>query len=224
MAKKRTTSTPATDAPNPAATLQQRYMAYLLEQGQRPQSVYQFAKSLEMPEQDFYEHFNSLESLEKGIWASFFEDTLSKIQNDPTFQQYGVREKLLAFYFTLIEGLKANRSYVDFCFKHLPKGTLRPFFLEHMRSGFLSFAQELTNEGQESGEFAQRLFITDSYKDALWLQLRYILKFWLKDESKNFEQTDAAIEKVVNVAFDLMGRTFIDTIVDFVKFNLQKNK
>jgi AcrR family transcriptional regulator len=222
MAKKRTPNAPAADAPNPTALLQERYMAYLLEQGHRPQSVYQFTKSLDMPESEFYEHFNSLESLEKAIWGTFLEETLGKIQNDPTFQQYGVREKLLAFYFTLIEGLKARRSYVDFCFKHLPKGMLRPFFLEHMRSGFLSFAQELVNEGQESGEFAQRLFITDAYKDALWLQLRYILKFWLKDESKNFEQTDAAIEKVVNVAFDLMGRTFIDTIVDFVKFNLQK--
>jgi Tetracyclin repressor-like, C-terminal domain len=48
-----------------------------------------------------------------------------------------------------------------------------------------------------------------------------ILDFWVKDKSKGFENTDAMIEKSVNTAFDLMGSTALDSVLDFAKFMYQ---
>jgi hypothetical protein len=49
----------------------------------------------------------------------------------------------------------------------------------------------------------------------------FILNFWVKDPSQQFEQTDVAIEKAVNTSFDLIGKTPLDTIFDFAKFLFQ---
>ena len=59
--------------------------------------------------------------LENAIWLSFFEKTISIIENDAAYPEYSVREKVLAFYYTLIEVLKENRSYVLKNFEHLPQ-------------------------------------------------------------------------------------------------------
>ena len=78
-------------------------------------------------------------------------------------------------------------------------------------------------EAKTTGEVADRPFISEKYDEGLWLQLWFIFQFWIKDSSVSFEKTDAAIEKSVHLAFDLMGKSALDTFADFAKF-LYQNK
>jgi hypothetical protein len=48
-----------------------------------------------------------------------------------------------------------------------------------------------------------------------------LLNFWIKDTSKGFEATDAAIEKSVTLGFKLMGENMLDQVFDFGKFMFQ---
>ena len=61
----------------------------------------------------------------------------------------------------------------------------------------------------------------DKYADGLWVNFVFIINFWLKDNSKGFEKTDEAIERSVNLAFDLMGKSALDAALDFGKFLFQ---
>ena len=88
------------------------YTEYVLEHGQPPVSVYSFANKLNTTEQEFYKYFNSFEGLEQDIWKGFFERTKARIESQDVYLQYSVREKLLSFYYTFIEELKANRSFI----------------------------------------------------------------------------------------------------------------
>ncbi|MFN9518224.1 MAG: TetR/AcrR family transcriptional regulator, partial [Bacteroidota bacterium] len=56
---------------------------------------------------------------------------------------------------------------------------------------------------------------------ALWANLLFVMGFWLKDSSNAFEKTDEAIERSVNLAFDLMGRSPLDSMIEFGKFLFQ---
>ena len=76
-------------------------------------------------------------------------------------------------------------------------------------------------QGRESKEVIARPYIANKYPEAVWLNTLYILDFWVKDTSRNFELTDTAIEKTVNTGFDLMGRSIVDTVVDLAKFMYQ---
>ena len=51
-----------------------------------------------------------------------------------------------------------------------------------------------------------------------WLQALFVLKYWLDDNSNQFEMTDAAIEKAVNLSFQLIKSNTLDSLLDFGKF------
>jgi hypothetical protein len=55
------------------------------------------------------------------------------------------------------------------------------------------------------------------YPQLFWLHLGFILLFWKEDNSPAFENTDAAVEKSVNLAFDLIGNSLLKTLA----FNVQ---
>jgi hypothetical protein len=48
--------------------------------------------------------------------------------------------------------------------------------------------------------------------------MEFVIGFWIKDNSQGFEKTDAAIEKAVNLSFDLLGKNIADSAFDFAKF------
>ncbi|MEM9831833.1 MAG: TetR family transcriptional regulator C-terminal domain-containing protein [Bacteroidota bacterium] len=205
--------------------LKEAYIDYLLEHGKAPPSVYQFMKMQKKKEADFYEYFNSFSALEKEIWKGFIDETLEQIQSDATYMEYTVREKLLAFYYTMIEVLKNNRSYVMLRVGQLPKPGQRSPNTEvfgRLKERFLEYANELIAEGKEIGEIIDRPVIGNRYDEGMWRQLQFVIRFWVKDDSPNFERTDEAIEKAVNLSFDLMGRGPIDAALDFAKFLYQQ--
>lgn len=200
------------------------FQLYILENGQLPPSIFKFAKELKMKEEEFYEHFTSFDALQAAVWVGILEKTLEDLSLQEPYRDYSAREKLLAFFFTWVEQLKKNRSYLlvlydnASSFSKLPPPEVRDF-----KKRFKEFATPILLEAKESGEIAHRPIIAEKYDEALWFQLWFIFQFWLKDNSSAFEKTDAAIEKSVNLAFDLMGKSALDTLADFAKF-LYQNK
>lgn len=200
----------------------QAYEQYWLEHGHRPPSVYAFAKHIGIAEPEFYAHYGSFSALEKDFWKQSFEDTIQQLRQDETYQRYSAREKLLAFYYLWIQQLRQHRSYIwlqkNRLFLPSPQGSQ----LESLRHAFLDYVQELIQAGMENKEIKKRTLLSDRYKFGFWAQLLFVLKYWIHDESKEFELTDAAIEKAVNLSFDLIGSHTLDQIVDFGKFLLMK--
>lgn len=201
-----------------AAKIQAAYKEHLLLHGDEPASVFAFTKNLKIDESSFYEHYSSFEAVKQSIWTNFMEQTLAVLQKDKSYEEFSVREKLLSFYYTLIEVLKSDRSFALLCLKHTKKADTKPSFMRGFKSKFEEYINALISEGIESNEVQDRPVIGKRYDEALWLQLLFVLNFWMKDTSTKFEKTDAAIEKAVSLSFDLMGPGPLDSIVDFAKF------
>lgn len=200
------------------------FVNHVLEHGSEPASVFKFAKELKMKEEEFYTYFTSFDSIKSSIWVSIYDQTLESIESQEVFKEYSAREKFLGFLFTWIEELKKNRSYLLSLYGDKTKSLKQlPSDTKEFKEKFKDFAGEIILEGKETQEIASRPFITEKYDEALWLQLAFVFRFWLDDRSPRFEKTDAAIEKSVNLAFDLMGKSALDTFVDFAKF-LYQNK
>ncbi|SIT09485.1 TetR/AcrR family transcriptional regulator [Belliella pelovolcani] len=209
---------------DPKRQIIEGYVTYILEQGHEPASVFKFAKDLKMKEEEFYNHFTSFESVKSAVWGHIFELTIQNIESQEVYREYSAREKLLSFLFTWIEELKKNRSYLLSLYANKKDmKNLLPSEIKNFKSKFKDFANEIILEGKETEEIANRPIIADRYDEALWIQVWFVFQFWLKDTSPAFEKTDAAIEKSVNLAFDLMGKSALDTFIDFAKF-LYQNK
>jgi len=204
--------------------VQSEYLDFVLTEGKNPTSVYLFTKRLGITESEFYQHYNSFDAIALDVWEGLLQSTIDRIESSKEYVAFSVRERILTFYFTVIETLKGQRSYVSYSTKgwfkpgnNLPakkavEKILEPYF------------EKLVSQGFETGELADRTKISDYYRKALIVQFWFILDFWLKDESKDFEDTDAVIEKAVNLGLDLMKENTLDKALDFAKFLIGRKK
>jgi len=198
------------------------FKTHVLEHGTMPNSIFKFAKDLKMKEEEFYTWYTSFDAVKSAIWLEIFDETLRQIEGQEVFKEYSAREKFLGFLFTWIEELKKNRSYLLSLYSsHGQKITSLPKEATAFKEKFKEFASDIILEGKETEEIANRPFISDRYDEAMWIQLWFVFQYWLNDNSPRFEKTDAAIEKSVNLAFDLMGKSALDSFLDFAKFMYQ---
>ena len=201
-----------------AAEIQDGYIDYVLTHNEEPKSVYVFAKQLNISESEFYAFYSSFTAIEKAIWADLTTKAIAEIQQQEVWVNYTSREKILAFFYAYIELLKSRRSFVVYSLKKQTTRISTPEVLNGVRNIFENFADNIIKEGLASGELIDRRFLSKRYKDALWVQFGIIINFWINDNSTGFEKTDEAIERGVNVTFDLFQRSPLDNIIDYGKF------
>jgi hypothetical protein len=197
------------------------YVEFVLTNGKRPPSVYKFCLDLGIKEEEFYNHVGSFSGLEKLIWKGFIDKVIGRLLADDTFPGFTVREKILVFYYSLLEELKKHRSYILFQLENSRKPEITPEYITLFKSGFESFMENILQEGKGTGEVANRPMLDKRYPQLFWLHMGFILVFWKEDNSPGFEKTDAAVEKSVNLAFDLIGKGAVDSAIDFAKFLYQ---
>lgn len=205
--------------------LKPAYLDYLRRHGHAPKTVFAFADAQGITEGEFYRHYASFAAIDRDAWVEFGREARAQAAQEPAWQGYGAREKLLAFYYTLLEILKNNRSFVLLTLgrsqRRMP--ALIPKVLAKFEAEFKDFVEEILHEGRATGEIASRPFLQDGYGRIFLRQLQFILLFFVRDESVNFERTDAAVEKAVTLSFDLVGRNTFDSALDFGRFLLQKS-
>ena len=209
MAKKSTSAKPDITA---------AYIDHLLSHGKRPVTVYRFCRDLGIKESEFYQIAGSFAALENKIWAGRMEEAVTRVKNDSNYASFSAREKVLAIYFTLLEELNQHRSFflLTGSFDKLPKSL--PSSMRDFQKAFALFVEEVMSEGKASGEIATRPILDQQYPKLFSLHLQMLLQYWAKDESAGFEQTDAFIEKSVNLAFDLIAKGALDSALDLAKF------
>ena len=205
------------------ARIRVAYRTYLLRHGAAPTTVFALADELGITESAFYEHYATFEAIDRDLFRAFIMDARQRAEATPEYAAYSVREKLLAFYYTLIESLRDERSYVQLRQRQRPFfNRPTPVYLQDAKTAFEQYADELLTEARLSQEIVRRPLISDRYAAGFWYQLLFLLDFWLKDSSPNFERTDEAIEKAVTLSFDLIGRNPIDSALEFAKFLFQR--
>jgi len=199
------------------------YKKLVLTQGQ-PTSVFAFCDQMGIGEGDFYKHFGSFESVEKSIWTDYITETLNGLNADKAYADFTAREKILTFYFGLAEVLKNDRSFVLYQLSRQTVQISIPVFLRGFKQSFDHWVKAVIASGEASGEIAKRPYVSERYYMVFWLHFMFILQFWQHDDSAGFEKTDEAIEKSVNLAFDLISKGILDNAVDFGKFLYQTAK
>ena len=194
------------------------YMDAVLDHNEVPQSVYSFAKMNHFEESEFYRFFGSFEALEAAIYELFFEKTMKTLEKSKEYKDYDAMNQLLSFYFTFFGNLTANRSYVSKSLQMEMGGLNQMKKLKTLRQKFLNFIDEL-----DLGLIDIKNKRIDDIKDSVvnesyWIQMLVTLKFWLDDDSADFEKTDLFIEKSIAASFELANTKPLKSVVDFGKF------
>ena len=204
--------------------IHESYKNHVLTEGERPKSVFLFCKSLKIKESVFYEHFSSFEQIESDYLASLFHRMYEDSKKDEMFNQYSVREKVLSLLFSHFQTLTDDRSYILAITKGQRDMKQKFFTWKSYRNEVLDVMQDVLSQADETDNIPDRLILTARYKDLLWFNVGFVFNYWLNDTSKGFENTDACIEKSVNLCLDLLQKNTLDHAFDFGKFLFQSIK
>lgn len=199
----------------------EKYLYFLQTGNESKPSVAHFCKSNKIKEEDFFKHFPNLHSVESGFWNDKLQDTINRLEKDENYQAGSAREKILFLFFSFLEEISENRSYILFRFgaKH---ELIKAKFLQKFIKSFMNHTRLIVEEGMENREIAKVPIVHGQIHKPLIMNLLFVIDFWCKDESDDYELTDAAIEKSVNLAFDLMGSGTVNNALDFGKFLVQQ--
>jgi len=204
-----------------AQEIQARYVDYVSKRGAHPDDIYEFCSDEKIKDVDFLKIYADLNQVHYDIWKGFLTSTLEILAEDDQFGTFSGREQLLAFYYTHIEVMKANRAFINVDRYRMKVPIPLPRFMAGYKEAFMDFAKGLISYAMETGEVADRKFLNAQYARGVWAQLYWLVQFWIKDDSKEFETTDAAIEKAVNLSLELVRPGPVDSIIDFAKFVYQ---
>lgn len=194
------------------------YMNEVLEKGEKPKSVYHFAKENDFTEAEFYPFFGTLEGLEKEIFRLFFTNTIDLLHKNADYLEYDMKNKMLSFYFTFFEILTANRSYVLQSLKFDRNPLKNLVQLSSLRNSFKEYVSEILTDDYRLEQEKLQKFQEKGIQESAWLQLMLTIKFWVDDSSAAFEKTDIFIEKSVNASFELMNVAPLNHLIDLGKF------
>jgi len=194
------------------------YMDYVLQQHEIPKSVYAFARDNHFEESDFYRFFGSFNSLESAVYELFFNKTMKTLHNSKEYKGYDAMNQLLSFYFTFFGNLTANRSYIFNSLKLEINSLHTKKKLNILRKKFLDFVDELDLGGRDLKNKYLDNIKNSVVNESYWIQMLATIKFWLEDDSADFEKTDLFIEKSIAASFELANTKPLKSVVDFGKF------
>ncbi|MFM1793525.1 MAG: hypothetical protein RLZZ252_1879 [Bacteroidota bacterium] len=202
----------------------QGLIQYSLENEKSPANVFQLSKFLSITEQEFYQHFSSIDAAEEAVLTHYWMDAFQTLTADSTFLGFSLKEKLISLHFGWVEKLLSIRSYLQWKMKDWKNPMSSLTLLKSLRSQVLNDLESLFKMAQQNNEIPDRKFLDKLSNEAVWLNTAFILHFWLNDSSREFEKTDACIEKSIGLTMDLIGRNTLDQAIDFGKFLFQQSK
>ncbi|MCU0329329.1 MAG: TetR family transcriptional regulator C-terminal domain-containing protein [Chitinophagales bacterium] len=205
-----------------AVTIQEHYIDFVLTNGNKPLSVYHFAKSLDISEAMFYEFFSSFEQIEAQFLVDMHRHTLELVEKSPDFKSYQAQEKLSTYYYTFLEIAKANRSFLKFIFNAKVIDLSKVSTLNEYKPHFIEFITPILTLPIDTK--IQKINETQlkALHQGAWLQMLTLFGFWLQDTSTNFEKSDAFVEKSVKASFDLVYHSPLSSLVDLGKFIIKE--
>lgn len=192
------------------------------------QDLSDFATASKIPIDQVLKHFETRDELDKAIWDELLINSVLTVENDPSFDQFTRREKMLSLYYTFFENLRLNRPFVVLHLDNFPSGKKRNHLFDEMKPTFLDFVERIVNEPDffdTSSTLAKFKNVRITViKEGFWKQMLFLISFWAKDTSSEFEKTDEAIEKSVTVAVDLTDTSRLKNMFDLGKFLWQERK
>ena len=155
------------------------------------------------------------------FWRRMMSETIELMQEEGSDAIITPRELLLNFYFIHFEKLHEYRNDI---LNSYGTNVLKIALLEirSYRSLFQNYMKTVIDLAIEEDVIKDLKLLNSIYLEGLWAQLLFLINFWMKDDSNEFEHTDALIEKSVNSTFDVLERKELSSTLDLWKFYFQQ--
>lgn len=203
--------------------LQDVFISYVEEEG-LGFSIETFCSENSVSIEQFKELLGSVEEAEKDVWLALMKAALSTVKADQGFGQFTAKEKLLSVYYTFFENCALNESFCEESISFHGKISMLAV-LKKMKEPFVQFVKDNLDTPQfPTSQYSDKVNdLGGSFQsETVYAQLLFLLDFWSRDRSADYEKTDIAIEKAVKALTDLIDITPVKSLLDFGKFVWQE--
>jgi hypothetical protein len=198
-----------------------RYMWWFNQFEVEPKSVFKFCEDASFSESDFYLEFSDLRSVKESVLVHLWSISVESLNQEEFYQSAEPHEKMLSAMYAFVETLKANRSYLIQAYGSWQNPTDSFQGMRAWRGEFLSFSSGIGLTGMDLNIDVLKGKTDMINHNTLFANAAFVFHFWLKDRSKGFEQTDACIEKLFTLSFELLQSNTLGKAIDFGKFLFQ---
>ncbi len=174
----------------------------------------------EITQSEFYKLFGNKERV---LWQ-FYPHCVDRYRVIITMMEdhdrMSLSEKLENFIFVMLDFFQEQRLFVEKTFgKMLAKRPAKTAFQKEVED---VFREILENENDVA--FLQHTFLLNFLTyDILAGEFFSLVKFWLSDDSENYEKTMAYADKLISFLTEILEISIVDKGFDLAKFVLQNN-
>lgn len=193
------------------------YTEFVWLNNREPHSIAEFCSYANIDPIAFKTTFGQFKTIRQQLLTTVFEEVWERVEQAAEENDYSLREKCLALFFTLAEAFGAYRDYLKTRYPLKELGALvedwRPFNKLFVAKTQYFQQNERVNWLRDKlpGRFTDEV-------NSLLMGWNYVFRVWLADESEEQATTDAAIEKTVHLYFDLSENKQFEKLLDFGKF------
>lgn len=193
------------------------YTEFVWLNNREPHSIAEFCSYANIDPIAFKTTFGQFKTIRQQLLTTVFEEVWERVEQAAEENDYSLREKCLALFFTLAEAFGAYRDYLKTRYPLKELGALvedwRPFNKLFVAKTQYFQQNERVNWLRDKlpGRFTDEV-------NSLLMGWNYVYRVWLADESEEQATTDAAIEKTVHLYFDLSENKQFEKLLDFGKF------
>ncbi|WP_343606049.1 hypothetical protein [Fluviicola sp.] len=193
------------------------YTEFVWLNNREPHSIAEFCTYANIDPVAFKTTFGQFKNIRQQLLTTVFDEVWERVEQAAAENDYSLREKCLALFFTLAEAFGAYRDYLKTRYPLKELGALvedwRPF-----NKLFVAKTQHF-QQNERVNWLRDKLpgKLTDEVSSLL-MGWNYVFRVWLADESEEQATTDAAIEKTVHLYFDLSENKQFEKVLDFGKF------
>lgn len=171
-----------------------------------------------------YKYFPTKEHLLFSYFEEAFLEIKDELKNNLVFQELSFAEQLQMLMNSTVEYHSKNRAFVVAAFKSIFSYNLSVTVeeLEKHKGQFLEFINQLLDvaiDSEELPDIPYRDFITKS----LWDYHIYMVSYWARDDSEDYEKTTQLIDKTVGLLHAVLESKILDKSMDLVSFFLRQH-
>ena len=199
---------------------QKAYKEYYLEYGELVPSVKMLSSYRNLPFIQFGQYYETLLEVEVDLIAAYFLTAMKTIQKDKNFDALEKKEQHLTFLYLLIEAVSKDELFLRAFQRQRTMDASFGIQLQlKLREVQLSWAQM----SEWRPDFIDDLNLNPKQGVAMTHALSCI-SFFLKDKSKDKQDTDAYIEKTTDLLFKLSDTSTLHSVLDLGKFMFSRAK
>lgn len=199
-------------------------VSVITDKGFKSASMREIAQNAKLSDAAIYKYFPTKEALLYGYFEDSLHTTLKSLKEIKGFDEFRFVEQMHLLVEKQLEYFENNKGFVSLAFKEVFTSSLKATITDttQHREQYLNFVGNYLQASVHAGEFPKPPNI-DFLTELFWDWQIGIVYYWLKDNSKNHENTTQVLDKSLALFEEVLSSGILAKLTDLAFFFIRNH-